>query len=292
MVTFEESIPQYTDKYRFARSIFYEQFNDVDFYVEDLDSENLYYCILRRLFPNVRFESIHPLNGKGNVIDHARQNTSSRKAVYLLDKDFDDLLGTVYQQENVFYLDGYCIENFLLEETSVIGFIVSERTNLKPSSIKGKLSFDTQWDMIVKLLSPLFATFFLVLKHKIQVESTSQHPKAFHSPNDFGAIDADRIFAYRKKVRTRAVQMNLDIDLEAQLAACDSTFELSKQKHLLGRHVSGQFILYFLFQRVKQLFQLETLPDSRSLAYRLAAECSFQSLGGLRTRIERYLNKT
>ena len=104
MVTPEESVPQYSDGYRYAKSAFYSQFNDVDFYVEDAWQENLYLCILGRLFPRLKIENIHPLGGKENVIQHARANTSIRKSVYLLDKDFDDLLGKLQERTNIFFL--------------------------------------------------------------------------------------------------------------------------------------------------------------------------------------------
>ena len=72
MVTLEESIPQFSAGYKQARSTFYVQFNEVDFYIEDAWQENLYHCILSRLFPKLKIENIHPLCGKENAIEHSK----------------------------------------------------------------------------------------------------------------------------------------------------------------------------------------------------------------------------
>lgn len=74
-----------------ALDIFYDEFNDVHFYVEDIDQENLYESILRKLFPEHTIARIFPLGGKPSVIAHLSQSNSTR-GIYILDKDFDDLL--------------------------------------------------------------------------------------------------------------------------------------------------------------------------------------------------------
>src|SRR5688572_10690170 len=123
MITPEESIPSRSSAGLAARDIFYEQFNTVHFYVEDEHEENLYLEILTRLFPTVRITQIFPLRGKQNVLAHAQDPVNAPRAgksVYILDKDFDDLLGHIVKQENIFYLDRYSIENFLCEEDAVV----------------------------------------------------------------------------------------------------------------------------------------------------------------------------
>ena len=98
MVTEEESAPQFSDAYRQAESAFFQQFNEVDFYVEDEDQENFYFCILKKLLPEVRFENIFPHKGKARVIKHAVENQLPRKSIYVVDKDFDDVLGRQHQR--------------------------------------------------------------------------------------------------------------------------------------------------------------------------------------------------
>jgi len=78
MATEDESIPKESTKSLYAKSVFFRQFNDIDFYVEDHGEENLYFLILKKLFPNLYFENIFPLGGKENLINRAR---SEKKAI-------------------------------------------------------------------------------------------------------------------------------------------------------------------------------------------------------------------
>ena len=60
--------PELSDSFLLGQDILYSQFNDINFYVEDTDQEHFYFNILSKLFPNVSFEKIFPLNGKDNVV--------------------------------------------------------------------------------------------------------------------------------------------------------------------------------------------------------------------------------
>jgi hypothetical protein len=289
MVTSEESIPQYTDGYRYAQSAFFCQFNDVDFYVEDEGQENLYFCILKKLFPRIRFEHIHPLRGKQNTIAHAKANWSPRKSVYLLDKDFDDLLGRIHVQANVFYLDKFCIENFLVEEKAIIKFIIDEKPRLKSADVCGKFRFQSEWDEIINQLSRLFAYFFVVQKHNIALPSTGQAPDCFCLPTKC-SLDSEKVSQYVKRLRKRASQQVIAVDLQNELAACSTAFELNRQTKLSGANVSGKFILFLFEHRITKSFGLNHVPNTESFAYRLAQGCDFRSLGALHERVSAYLS--
>jgi hypothetical protein len=290
MVTLEESIPQNSDGYRYAQSAFYSQFNDVDFYVEDAWQENLYLCILGRLFPRLKIENIHPLGGKENAIQHARVNTSRRKSIYLLDKDFDDLLGKLQKQDNVFYLEKYCIENFFIEEQAILKFIIAEKPRLKPANVQRQIEFQTRWDDIVRQLANLFALFFIVQKHNIALKSTSQKPDSFCSAADSCSIDQRRVSQYASSVRKMAAKQNMNLNLDYELQACSEQFELNKRTGFYGVNVSGEFMLHLFVNRIAKLFGLDRVPDLQSFAYRLAEKCDFHSLRALRRRMNTYLN--
>ena len=42
MISIEESIPTKSDSYRIGEDVFFYQFNDVSFYVEDAEQENFH----------------------------------------------------------------------------------------------------------------------------------------------------------------------------------------------------------------------------------------------------------
>src|SRR4051812_46633890 len=112
-ITQEDSIPHKTDSYRLAESLFYRQFNDLDFYVEDSSQENLYWQLLRKLFGDIKITKIYPLGGKKNVIEFAKTHSSDLRSVCIVDKDFDALLGAMNNIGCLFYLKRYSIEIIL-----------------------------------------------------------------------------------------------------------------------------------------------------------------------------------
>ncbi len=110
----DEIIPMKTDNWLFAEDIFHYQFNEVLFYVEDYKQEEMYFCILKKLFKEIKFENIFPLNGKENVINNCKDNVNIKNKIYIVDKDFDDILEKIEIIPNLFYLDKYrenCIIN-------------------------------------------------------------------------------------------------------------------------------------------------------------------------------------
>ena len=95
MITIEESIPTRNTNYRLAEDIFYVQFNEISFFIEDEDQENFFFCILKNLFHDIQIDKIFPLNGKDNVINESNENIGNKKKVFIVDKDFDDILNKI-----------------------------------------------------------------------------------------------------------------------------------------------------------------------------------------------------
>ena len=98
-----------------AQDLFYTDFNDVSIFVEDQDKENLYFCLLRSSIPNLRIEKIFPLGGKGPCLEHLRANPDPSLCAYIVDKDWDDLLGVIVPHPNLIYLDRHSIESYFLD---------------------------------------------------------------------------------------------------------------------------------------------------------------------------------
>jgi len=288
MLNPEENIPAFSAEYRYAESVFFVQFNDFDFYVEDEGQQNMYFRILSKLFPDVRLETIFPLCGKQNLIAHAKSNTSGRKSVYILDKDFDDLLGKLENLCNLFYLDRYSIENFLLEEVAVVNFVLAERPKLRRNWVLSELAFSTLFDEIVLSLRLLFALFFVVQKYSVAVKSTGYRPDEFSEPKK-GEVNSARIDEYHRLVLKRSKQQHLDLNLAEEFDNCRTFFELQKRASFEAANVSGEFILYFLSLRLAKLFGFSAAPDVKSLSYRLAEYCTFVSLNRLKQSVQTYL---
>jgi len=229
------------------------------------------------------------LNSPNLQTKKLRRPVTGRKSVYLLDKDFDDLHGKIQHHENVFYLEKYCVENFLIEEQSLVMFVISEKPKLKHSDVRKQLGFTILWDDMIKQVSKLFAVFFIVQKHNLPMKSTGCAPEAFCSKDDRCNIHGERVANYIKEARKHMIRQNVQCDLDGELAACANDFELQKVNRLRGTHVSGEFLLLLYSNRIAKQFGLSCVPDMHSFAYRLAEKCEFQSLAVVRRRIAAYL---
>ena len=165
-----------------ALDVFYQEFNDVAFYVEDADQENLYHAILSKHFPNIRISRIFPLGGKLNVISHAREKNNkanSTKRVYILDKDFDDLLKKKVRLKNTFYLDRFCIENHLIDFDAIIELVVETSPKTKRSDIDSKLCLASFVSDLNQQLTPLFVLFFCAQLFDLGVRNCSAKPEEY-----------------------------------------------------------------------------------------------------------------
>lgn len=281
------NIPERSERGRAALDIFYDEFNEVNFYIEDSEQENFYFQIFKTHFPNVKIERIFPLSGKSSVIGHARDNSNSKiKArVYLLDKDFDDLLGKKIEQSNIFYLDKFCIENYLLEPKAFIEVAIECDPKLRFEPVKRAIDFEALLAEINDALSDLFAIFYLVQKHGLELKNCSEKPERFCLKNRLWKLDPSKLESYR-------IQFN---ELALQVGAPPITTDMSIDVRLEGfgrsgkdEIISGKFVLAMFFHLLKHKFPVGNVSFS-SLTYRLCKNCDLDEFRPVANRIKEYL---
>lgn len=276
MITESESIPRKSPAYLFGESMFFQQFNEVDFYVEDTDQESLYFTILSKLLSGVRFDRIFPLGGKQASLLHLNANTSKRKSFYILDKDFDDLLGLIVADKRAVYIDRYSIENHLLENKAAISFIVSCKPTLTPTRIATKLDVEACMQESFRDLRYLCLLFFLVQKFGIEnLKNTSMSAAQFTDKRRNWQICPTKIDAYKNKVDVEFTKNGLDLAKEE--LQYKSTFEVDVQPPFSGRNICGKLALDLFRFRVAYIFAVPC-PDQSTTTYRLAEYCTFDSL--------------
>jgi len=286
MVTIEESIPSFSDSYLHGQDIFWTQFNEVSFYVEDTDLEELYHQILKKIFPQIQIDKIFPLNGKTNVIDDARVNQGDKTKVYIVDKDFDDLHNQIEPITNLFYLDRYCIENYLFEEISVVEFVVSELPKVKRTQVKERFQVTERVDAILEKLLYINSLFYIIQQNSLPFENTSLHIDCFLQKSKL-ELCQQKIADYKSRLLNYISENNLTIDLENVI---ESNILSWKEEGIVENNICGKQVLFILLQDLKKEFGLKKLPDQYSACYRLAKECRFDTLHFLRDEIINFLN--
>ena len=103
--------------------------NDVEIFVEDSAGQNLWVKLLRHYLPNhAKLESVNVLGSKERVLKACSldQEHDNRRKLYFIDGDLDLLRGIGKPRlKNLYRLRSYCVENYLLDEETLISAITT-----------------------------------------------------------------------------------------------------------------------------------------------------------------------
>ena len=118
-------IPAYSEAGTDVLDAFYQDYVAAIFFFEDEHHEAVYERILMRLIPKLRSFQVICLGGKSKLIAKAKEvRPVGAKWLFVLDKDFDDLLGSIFVHEDVYYLRAFSLENYLVDLPGIISLAV------------------------------------------------------------------------------------------------------------------------------------------------------------------------
>lgn len=141
-------------------------FNDAEIYVEDTTCRNMHLIIYRRILgERVRLRSVNQVGDRRRVLAAcmADQADDGRRKLYLIDGDFDCLLGRRVPRLRFLYrLKTYDIENLLIYETAVVGVGMAARPNDDEVAIAHDFDFAVWQKEIVRAFLPLFVVYAAV----------------------------------------------------------------------------------------------------------------------------------
>lgn len=284
-------IPTRSADGRAALDIFYIDFNDVNFYVEDEDQENLYEVILGKLFPELDICRVFPLCGKKNVLIHASDpaNVNSIvKSIYIVDKDFDDFLNRKVNDERIFYLEQYCIENYLVDPSAIINVVIETHPKKKPVEINTSLMLDEVILDTLNSLRPLFHLFYCVQSFDLGLKNCKSKAEEFCDSKSLWKISEDRLMNYTAKVIKEAAKRNIVPPLNDPLNDERSALAREAEAHSL---VSGKFLLTMLFHYVKAKYSLGAITFE-SFTFRVAKNSELSSLKPFSDKIRALLDRS
>tara|TARA_R110000868_G_C10925996_1_gene766035 strand:+ start:1591 stop:2460 length:870 start_codon:yes stop_codon:yes gene_type:complete len=288
MITLEESIPSKNTNYRLAEDIFFVQFNEVSFYIEDEDQENFFFCIFKKLFPDIKIEKIFPLNGKDNVLIESTNNIGNKKKVFIVDKDFDDILNKIKTNENLFYLDRYSIENHLIEKEALIEYIIGEKPKLKREVIKQQFNLDISIQNINDKLNELIHLHLVVQNKCPRLKNISlNHERFFDFNNGAFNLKQNQLDSYKLDIQNELKSIDRRLTLNSQFKKMKRIININSNQ-LCIIHVPGKYLVKMIKQLIESLFGLIS-RNVESFCYRIAENCSFTSLNGLKLEVGNYI---
>ena len=272
--------PTKQDSFYNGQDILYGQFNDVNFYIEDEGQENLYFEILKKLFYGIKITKIFPLNSKINVIKEASKNRNKKTNIYIVDKDFDDILDNVKRIPNLFYLNQYSIENYLLEELAIQNIIIEEKPKLKIEQIKTEFNLDNFKKEIIKLFQELICSYIIIQKYSLDIKNIKNNPEKFcvFNPN-----------SYIKNIEYSKFQEEITTKLKIKDGRLSYTVQITKYSKIINDiiHIPGKYILKFLKSRISYTFKIQI--NWQSFVFRLSKNCKLDSLNYFKKTVKEYI---
>lgn len=268
------------------------------FYFEDEGCEELYTRFLRRIFPTYAKPLVICTGGKTKKQVLADVDTHRlAQIVYLQDKDFDDLIGTLPTDPRVVTLNRYSFENYLVEADALIELAVESKRRLRREDAVQLLALDAHLPSLYSSYRPLVALFVTARKLNLKgIKTTKQPIFNLLTPNSLLVSDAD-VARFRECILNAALaaqristaedlQPLIEPALEAKLQYREHA-DADPNSHLCGKHLLDLVLLYIDRRIGTSLSKV----DRFEVAMRLVLHVSIARFGRVRSAIQSSLAK-
>jgi|ERR1041384_4304268 hypothetical protein len=155
-----------------ALAFLFRPYNDIDIYVEDTKSRNMYEVLIERILDGkANVKRIFQLGGKTEVLRACTldQTDRTRRRLYIIDGDYD-LINAIEPPDlrYLYRLNVYASENLLLAEEAVSEVAYESLTNQTREQIIPLIDYRNFINQLVEQLLPLFVVHAIV--HRIAAE--------------------------------------------------------------------------------------------------------------------------
>lgn len=269
-------LPTRSSNGNYAKFIFYQDVNDIDFFIEDKDenTRKIILELLQRTFSNeIQISQIFSLGGREKVIKQYENRAENRTQVFMIDGDLNLLFEQFNFQKGLVSLDKYCIENFLCDVDSVHTLLYEEcPTETDFNSMCQEFAFQEWWDKQKKLLYRLFIEYAVEKVNSLGITTVKYRVERLSRQGELNHKDVKtRIHSLRNEIKNRITKeeynssrVRIIHNIKESSLSCES-------------FVSGKdYILPLLFAKIKK-YSSSTIKDER-LKYRLSKICNTESL--------------
>lgn len=154
------------------------------FLTEDEKGIGIYSTLFEKKLLPKEFDNLNIFSSDGKsemkkVYEELKKNGEEKKAVYLVDLDYDEYLEVEkIEDPNFFYLEKYTLENYFVTEEA--GFkLIAVRNSLSFPEAKEKLNFKRWSSLITEEYKELIALFLAVRKVDIEAENAGSSTQRF-----------------------------------------------------------------------------------------------------------------
>lgn len=242
---------EYSNQGKAAQDLFVSDYATHIFYVEDSNSEIFFERLFQRLFPKLASFEVVCLHGKDNVRNKASEpRLGSLSYVFVVDKDFDDLLGA--PDNRLTYLDRYSIENYLTDLDAIIKVLVEEHPQgATAQRVRADCSdYDDFRSALEDRLVEVTRYFVVVRRHWLELPSTKiKFEELTYGSNEWHPMPTrEWVASYRGRVLSESGMIEADLDMELAGALVPSAdFHGATENpihHVPGKHLLPSVIRY------------------------------------------------
>lgn len=253
-------------------------------YVEDREKEYLYQGILKQLYRGRERNIIENVKiigvGNKNLVKqkYMECNIVSKDSlqhyIYFMDGDFDKLIAPeeMIDNENVIYLEPYCIESCFLNEEACIDFIQG-KIHDKDEAIRARLDFSSWKDEIINTSKELFFGYACL------VQFANKYPEIPVPPNVSKAHELLNKSNGKLK-NDKALERISDIkniidDYDERVNVIKERYEQLHQTNYFYL-ICGKYMLCSLAAHIRDVFGNNKIgPDQLIEVLRKVVDCSY-----------------
>lgn len=266
-------------------SVFKSYRNSIDIYTEDKDKDKEFYIALFRRLTHgskIKINDIYPLGSCNEVIKKCKEDIDiTRKKIYIIDGDIYTQYNNRTSIQNLFVLDSYCIENYVIDEKSICKFAYQLLATQNYKKIKSDIQFKKMMHSLSQHLVPLFFYYSI---QKQCVDYFKLGSVEIYMTK--GYIDSDKIMKKKDEIKKDLQSKGIPEDyLNKLLEDRKNRFPINSNSLLTI--VSGKdFIIPYIGHYLRQCIGLNTSNCSKEAwKFNLVKYCNLERLNNLKNAI-------
>ncbi len=272
-------IPERSIKAKLAKSVFYEDVNDIDIYIEDTAKGyvKLFVLLFSRVFTGkYKVSNVYPLGGRTSVIEmHSKHNRGSRPSLYVIDGDLFLLVGdNVSNKSGLYRFPFYCVENLLCDPESIVTIFDEEEAFAKKHEVHNDFNYLDWIDLNEDGLFDLFVEYSVSFILNPTAKTVSFSVNKLVSADD-GCITPEKLSGRIKDLKKESIGISCENKYYETRGMIVNDFINSKFDKLDA--VSGKdYIFPLLKMRAKAV--VKTKVSDINLKLRLARICDVEKI--------------
>lgn len=270
---------------RQAESVLLQYRNDINIYTEDKEDDKEFYVkLFDKLLSgtNVKVRDIYPLGNKSTVIKKCQEDKSQNPKIYIVDGDIFLQFKQYPPVENLFRLDSYCIENYVVEKNSVEKLAYDLTGTKSMKVIKDEVNYTERTKQISK---PLIELFFMLsvqaeLTEKFEIKNIEQF-----LGKESGGLNTDKIQNRISEIKSALQKAGFSgTVIEEKLCSRREKFAVSEDTLL--KIVSGKdWIIPFWKKVITKIADGKLKLRKETWKFKLVDFCSLTRLDNLKQKI-------